>query len=328
MIAEEQVADFEASGSSSNHSKNHVIVRRKVRANFTVLDNALILDQRLSWKALGLLTYLLSLPPNFRLRLSHLSSLRPTGRDATRAGLRELEETGYLSISIERHVSGRFSATTWCVSDAPATPVLKPSSPRTENPYPAKPVPEKPITENPTLTSTKRKQELISKTTGTDGTPSVGLVYPQVSQEQQTQLEKLIAQIPSPIQQDVLDELEAKRQLGKLKSTVIALARHFVKNPEKFLIADGLMVREQRISTSALERLHATQKHEHLELQREADENIRKMSDEQFSIYISKLPPVARDNVSQRRRVLQETVNCQASYSSLIPESNSHTSHF
>jgi hypothetical protein len=328
MIDEEQVADLEASSSSNNHSKNHVIVRRKVRANFTVLDNALILDQRLSWKALGLLTYLLSLPPNFRLRLSHLSSLRPTGRDATRAGLRELEEAGYLSIRIERHVSGRFSATTWCVSDSPATPALKPSSPRTENPYPAKPVPEKPITENPTLTSTKKKQELISKTTTQDGTPSVGLVYPQVSQEQQTQLKKLIAQIPSPIQQDVLDELEAKRQLGKLKSTIITLARYFVANPEKFLIADGLMVREQRTSASVLERLHETQKQEHLELQREADENIRKMTDEQFSIYTSKLPPVARKNVSQRRLILQKALNHQSTDASLMPAPIRHISRF
>ena len=309
-----------ASGSSNNHSKGHVIVRRKVRTNFTMLDNALILDQRLSWKALGLLTYLLSLPPNFRLRLSHLSSLRPTGRDATRAGLRELEEAGYLSISIERHVSGRFSATTWCVSESPVTLDLDPSSPRTENPYPANPVPEKPIAENPTLTSTKKKQEPISITTTQDGTSSKGLVYPQVTQEHRTQLEKLIAQIPSPMQQDVLDELEAKRQLGKLRSSIIALARHFVANPEKFLIADGLMVREQRTSVSALERLHETQKHEHLELQREADENIRKMTDEQFSIYTSKLPPVARKNVSRRRLILQKALNHQSTNASLMPE--------
>ena len=320
-----KLANMAASSSSNNHSKDHVIVRRKVRTNFTILDNALILDQRLSWKALGLLTYLLSLPPNFRLRLSHLSSLRPTGRDATRAGLRELEETGYLSISIERHVSGRFSATTWCVSESPATPVLEPSPPRTENPYPANPVPGKPLAENPTLTSTKKKQEPISITTTQDGASNAGLVYPQVTQEHKTQLEKLIAQIPSPMQQDVLDELEGKRQLGKLRSTIIALARHFVANPEKFLIADGLMVREQRTSVTALERLHASQKHAHLELQREADETIRTMPDEQFSIYISKLPPVARDNLYQRRRILQEALNWQASDSSLIPESNSHT---
>jgi len=307
-----KVANMAASSSSNNHSKDHVIVRRKVRTNFTMLDNALILDQRLSWKALGLLTYLLSLPPNFRLRLSHLSSLRPTGRDATRAGLRELEKAGYLSISIERHVSGRFSATTWCVFDSPATPVLEATPPRTENPYPANPVPEKPLAENPTLTSTKKKQEPISITTTQDGGSNEGLVYPQVTQEHKTQLEKLIAQIPSPIQQDVLDELEAKRQLGKLRSTIIALARHFVANPEKFLIADGLMVREQRTSVSALERLHATQRHDHEELQREADEEIRKMSDEQFAIYTSKFPPVARNNLSQRRRILQEALNHQA----------------
>lgn len=37
-----------------------VILRRKVTSNFTVLDNAIIQDKRLSWKALGLLVRLLS----------------------------------------------------------------------------------------------------------------------------------------------------------------------------------------------------------------------------------------------------------------------------
>jgi len=64
-----------------------VIVRRKVRSNFTTLPNELIRNPNLSWKALGILVFVLSLPDNFRLRLSHLSKQKKSGRDATRTGL-------------------------------------------------------------------------------------------------------------------------------------------------------------------------------------------------------------------------------------------------
>lgn len=68
-----------------------VIIRRKVRRDFTALSNDLIRDPRLSWGGLGLLVYVLHLPDNFRLRLSHLSKQKASGRDATRARVKELE---------------------------------------------------------------------------------------------------------------------------------------------------------------------------------------------------------------------------------------------
>lgn len=72
------------------------IIRRRVRSNFTTLNNELIRDRRISWKALGILVFVLSLPDNWKLRLSHLSKEKEvgSGRDATRAGLRELEQAG------------------------------------------------------------------------------------------------------------------------------------------------------------------------------------------------------------------------------------------
>lgn len=46
-----------------------VIIRRKVKRDFTALSNDLIRDPRLSWGGLGLLVYILHRPDNFRLRL-------------------------------------------------------------------------------------------------------------------------------------------------------------------------------------------------------------------------------------------------------------------
>lgn len=76
--------------------KEVYIVRSKPKFNFTVVPNDLTEDTRLSWKALGLLIYLLHLPPDFKLHLYNLSKLRPglNGRNSTRSGLKELEDCG------------------------------------------------------------------------------------------------------------------------------------------------------------------------------------------------------------------------------------------
>jgi hypothetical protein len=292
-------------GRTENKSNPHVIVRRKVAKNFTVLDNALILDQRLSWKALGLLTYLLSLPPNFRLYLSFLGKLRPTKRDATRTGLRELEDAGYLSITVERDPSGRFLSTAWYVSDLPMGPATPQEQPCTENPNTANVKAEKPKTGNTTLTRTKIQKERISITTTQEDAPSAGLQYPKVDEAQQKQLAVLIGQIPKSLQQDVLDELEGKRQRGKLRSTVVVLAQYFVKNIDKFALVDGLILRQQRTTVSFVEQTDANIKATNRALQDEVDSNLIKMTDQQFSTSIAELPPTVRKNVTKRRENLR-----------------------
>lgn len=127
-----------------------VTIRRRRRPrDYTDLPNQLIQDVRLSWKALGLLVYLLHLPDDWRLNLSHLSSRRGqhgTRRTATTSAVRELQETGYLKIIHERE-QGKFSSTTWLVSDEPEfepppPPRQEPTSPQSDFPTAANPTPE------------------------------------------------------------------------------------------------------------------------------------------------------------------------------------------
>lgn len=66
------------------------------RDNFTIINNDIIRNHHLSWKARGLLVYLLSQPDNWRTSSAHLASISPEGIHAVRTGLKELEEYGYL----------------------------------------------------------------------------------------------------------------------------------------------------------------------------------------------------------------------------------------
>lgn len=106
---------------NERQEKEVYIVRRKAKVNFTIISNELCVDARLSWKALGLLIYLLHLPPDFKLHLYNLAKLRPglNGRDSTRSGLKELEGLGYVTISRERNEQGRYARTVWYVTDEP-----------------------------------------------------------------------------------------------------------------------------------------------------------------------------------------------------------------
>lgn len=128
-----------------------VIVRHRVNRDFTTLDNRVIRDNRLSWKATGLLVYLLHLPSDWRLKLEHLGKQKKDRRDATRSGLAELEELGYLAIVRDRAEGGKFGRTIWLVTDRPEL-----DRPCSENPNRAIPP-----SEDASLLKTKASKKFI-----------------------------------------------------------------------------------------------------------------------------------------------------------------------
>jgi len=48
---------------------------------YTIIDNRTINDDRISWDALGLLTWLLSKPDQWVIRVSALTNVRKAGKD-------------------------------------------------------------------------------------------------------------------------------------------------------------------------------------------------------------------------------------------------------
>ncbi|MDQ0933508.1 hypothetical protein [Streptomyces turgidiscabies] len=86
---------------------------------FSVFSNALLRDRSLSWCAVGVLTYLLSLPNGARATIRTLAEQRKEGRARIAAALLELEESRYLRRVVRKdEESGQFS-TIYEVFDTP-----------------------------------------------------------------------------------------------------------------------------------------------------------------------------------------------------------------
>jgi len=280
-----------------------VIIRRKVASNYTVLDNAVIRDTRLSWKALGLLVRLLSLPPNFSLCLKFLAHERPSGRDATRSGLTELERSGYLTILRERDESGKFAKTTWLITDCPT------DRPISENPNAANPTTANAWSGKLPQVSTDSKKVLSLETTTTKLLPNVDVRSAEVSHGQvpiivPPELEAvlpIINHLPAGAQQDIIDEIEGKRRRGMLRSEPVGLARYFAKNPKALVLSDGLKVRRERkqaLQEESFQQLEAKKR-------RADDEKLNvglaNMSEEEFNSVCAALPLRIRERVIQQR---------------------------
>jgi hypothetical protein len=73
------------------------IIRRAARyQRFTILDNDVIEDEELSFRALGLLTFILSKPDHWTIDAEQLCKTHAEGRDAVRNALTHLEDAGYI----------------------------------------------------------------------------------------------------------------------------------------------------------------------------------------------------------------------------------------
>lgn len=85
-----------------------MIYRVAKKENYVVLDKAFLKDEQLSWKAKGLLAYMLSLPDDWSFSLADLAIRSKCGREATAKILDELIEAGYLQKVQERGKDGKY----------------------------------------------------------------------------------------------------------------------------------------------------------------------------------------------------------------------------
>lgn len=102
------------------------IVRVSKRENpFVQIDKCGINDERLSWKAKGLLVYLLSKPDDWKVWVKDLVKRAKDGEKAVYSGLEELEQNGYISRMQVRKEDGTFGSMEYVVHERPIEPYLQ-----------------------------------------------------------------------------------------------------------------------------------------------------------------------------------------------------------
>jgi hypothetical protein len=89
---------------------NMIIRAPRPESHFVQIRNDVVRDRRLSYKARGLLAYILSFPDNYRITSDALSDASDVdGRTAVLSGLAELREAGYLVTETVRDAKGTFA---------------------------------------------------------------------------------------------------------------------------------------------------------------------------------------------------------------------------
>lgn len=117
-----------------------IIRAPRPEGNFYLLNKAISEDRRLSWAARGVLVFLLGKPDHWEVSTHHLINQtadcigKGSGRDAVRGLIKELEQAGYLQISMERTEAGEFGGRSYTVSESPATDYPGPVQPSPANP--------------------------------------------------------------------------------------------------------------------------------------------------------------------------------------------------
>lgn len=211
-----------------------LVIKKKVSSHFTIIPNDIISDSNLSWKSLGLLVKLLSLPPGYPyLTVESLSKKNGTGTAATRSGLKELEDAGYLSIERTHDSRGRFAKTVWHISDEPcenanAAPYCNNSNmdkPQTEQPHLEK---QAHINTNNTIKPKNKKTATPLGDVPVAAGPQLRLTA-LVSAETRSQIFRALEQVAPVDQQRMLNELSAAIKAGSIKTTAVRWFHGIIK---------------------------------------------------------------------------------------------------
>jgi DNA-binding transcriptional regulator GbsR (MarR family) len=160
-------------------TEKSIIRKPKNKENpYVMIAKAVFEDERLSWKAKGLLGYLLSRPDDWQIIVKDLIKRSKDGRESVLSGLKELIKYGYLRREQERGERGRFGSVVYEIYEEPLeeeepqseNPITV-DSPQSDFPYTVKPEADKPDTENPHLLNnelTNKRHELKNENNNND----------------------------------------------------------------------------------------------------------------------------------------------------------------
>ena len=143
------------------------VFRIEKTRDYTVMSNHHLRNTNLSLKAKGLLSLMLSLPENWDYTTKGLARICKDGVDSICAGVRELEEQGYVIRERVRNPNGQLGAIEYTILEQPRP--LEREKPERENPVLDNPILGSPVLEepeqgNPVQLNTKESSKQKSKT--------------------------------------------------------------------------------------------------------------------------------------------------------------------
>jgi len=104
----------------NNNENNSIFKVVKNKQNpYVQIDRKTLGDKRLSWKARGILSYILSLPSNWKLYMSELKTHAPDGESSLKSGIKELIKYGYMKCNVLRDGKNRISRWEYLVYEKP-----------------------------------------------------------------------------------------------------------------------------------------------------------------------------------------------------------------
>lgn len=134
------------------------VFRVHKNANYSVIANFHFKEKKMSLKAKGLLSLMLSLPDDWSYSISGLAALSKDGKDSVMSALAELEEFGYLSRSRSTNDKGQFTGVQYDIFEQP-----QPKNPVSDNQNSAKSNEDKSNSEKPALLNTNSINYLLDK---------------------------------------------------------------------------------------------------------------------------------------------------------------------
>lgn len=132
--------------------------------DYTVMSNCHLRDKRLSLKAKGLLSQMLSLPEDWDYTLSGLAYINRENIDAIRQAIKELESAGYIVRSRKRDEKGRLQGSDYVIYEKPVSDLPTLENPTLDNPMLESPTLDNPTQLNTKITNTKKQNTDLSNT--------------------------------------------------------------------------------------------------------------------------------------------------------------------
>ena len=162
------------------------VFRVEKTKDFTVMCNHHLRNVKLSLKAKGLLSLMLSLPEDWDYTTKGLACICKDGVDSIASALKELEQNGYLTRQRVRFGNGRLGDIEYTIHEKPVSQETsgvppKRENPRQANPRQGKPGQEKPAQGNPPQLNTDPLNTERSKTDGSNTHQSIHPAGPEAA---------------------------------------------------------------------------------------------------------------------------------------------------